>query len=79
MIKTKSPHIAVCSGGRCAGLMVSLRFLLLAPSWESCGPDDHFFAGTWDMMYSDRAVMVRLGLTPRLAGTTEPSAMYMLG
>ena len=32
------------------------------------------FAGTWDIMCSDRAVMVRLGLTPRLAGTTDPSA-----
>ena len=37
------------------------------------------FSGTWDMMYSDSAVMVRLGLTPRLAGTTDPSATNMLG
>ena len=36
-------------------------------------------AGIWYIMYSDRAVMVRLGLTPRLAGTTEPSATNRLG
>ena len=33
-----------------------------------------FFSGIWSMMNSDRAVMVRLGLTPRLTGTTDPSA-----
>ena len=27
---------------------------------------------------SARAVMVRLGFTPRLADTTDPSQMYML-
>ena len=36
------------------------------------------FGGTCSMMYSDSAVMVRAGLTPRLAGTTLPSATYML-
>ena len=33
-----------------------------------------YFAGIWSIMYSDRAVMVKLGLTPKLAGTTDPSA-----
>ena len=44
-----------------------------------CCCQENYFAGCWDMMYSDRAVMVRLGLTPKLAGTTEPSAMNRLG
>lgn len=30
-------------------------------------------------MYSDNAVMVRLGLTPKFAGTTEPSTMKRFG
>ena len=38
-----------------------------------------YFSVAWDMMYSARAVMVRLGLTPRLAAMTEPSATYRFG
>jgi hypothetical protein len=33
-----------------------------------------YFAGICNMIYSESAVIVRLGLTPRLAETTEPSA-----
>ena len=38
-----------------------------------------YFSVAWDMMYSDRAVIVRLGLTPKLAAITEPSATYRFG
>jgi len=33
--------------------------------------------GMWLMAYSARAVMVKLGLTPRLAGKAAPSTMYI--
>ena len=38
-----------------------------------------YFGGILLMAYSARAVMVRLGFTPGLAGTTEPSTTYKPG
>jgi hypothetical protein len=40
---------------------------------------DASLGGILDMAYSARAVMVRLGLTPGLAGMIEPSTMYSPG
>ena len=45
-----------------------LGFLILPLSGHA------FFSGICDMIYSERAVMVRLGFTPRLTDTTDPSA-----
>ncbi len=46
-------------------------------SWSD--PKSVFFSGIWSMMYSERAVIVKLGFTPRFAGTTEPSATKRFG
>ena len=69
-------------------LLRYLVALLSGPLYEEVQPQlpcclcNHrvdYFNVAWDMIYSDRAVMVKLGLTPRFAAITEPSATYRLG
>src|SRR3990172_7277141 len=64
-------HLAVPTGQ--VDLQQTQRPPGLAQRWRSARD------GIWLMAYSARAVMVRLGLMPGLAGMTEPSTTYSPG
>ena len=72
----RSLYPAVMPPSTCRAALVEsaagLRFTLHSSSPVDRGAPS-VLGGTWDMMYSASAVIVRLGFTPRLTGTTEPS------